>query len=326
MRRRDFIAGLGGAAVVGPRGAWAQQPVMPVIGFLANTSRDGGENLLAAARRGLDEAGYAEGQQILIESRWADDKDDRLQVLAADLVRSRVSVIIATFMRPALAAKAATSTIPILFATGNDPVKFGLVASLNKPGGNVTGVTYLTSLLGEKRLELLHALVPIATAVGVLVNPSDVNAEANLRNAQTAAAAIGLQTRVVNARTEAELDDAFAVLARQRASVLLVLNDPLFRNQRARIVSLSARQALPAIYTDRDFAEIGGLMSYGANVAEAFRLVGGYAGRILKGEKPAELPVLQPTKFEFVINLKTAKALGLAVPDKVLALADEVIE
>jgi putative tryptophan/tyrosine transport system substrate-binding protein len=326
MRRRDFIAGLGGAAVVGPRGAWAQQPVMPVIGFLANTSRDGGENLLAAARRGLDEAGYAEGQQILIESRWADDKDDRLQVLAADLVRSRVSVIIATFMRPALAAKAATSTIPILFATGNDPVKFGLVASLNKPGGNVTGVTYLTSLLGEKRLELLHALVPIATAVGVLVNPSDVNAEANLRNAQAAASAIGLQTRVVNARTEAELDDAFAVLARQRASVLLVLNDPLFRNQRAKIVSLSARQALPAIYTDRDFAEIGGLMSYGANVAEAFRLVGGYAGRILKGEKPAELPVLQPTKFEFVINLKTAKALGLAVPDKVLALADEVIE
>jgi ABC-type uncharacterized transport system substrate-binding protein len=266
------------------------------------------------------------GRNVAVEYRFAANQNDRLPALAADLVQRQVAVIFGSAIRATLAAKAATSNIPIVFATANDPVQFGLVASLNRPGGNITGTTWLTAALGEKRLGLLHQMAPAAASVALLVNPFNANAERNLQNAQAAALALGLRAHVVKAASEEEFDAALAEASRQRAGALLVLNDPLFTDRRSRLLAAVARHPLPAIYPGRDFVEDGGLMSYGASSADSHRQAGIYAGRILKGEKPADLPVVQPTKFELVFNLKTAKALGLDVPPTLLALADEVID
>jgi putative ABC transport system substrate-binding protein len=325
MRRREFIAFVGGATMW-PLAARAQRRTMPAMGLLSLNSREGMADLVAALHRGLNEAGYVEGLNLAIEYRWAGSKRDQLPALAADLVHREVAVFFASNVDAARAAKAATASIPIVFAIANDPVQFGLVASLNRPGGNVTGVTYLTAALGEKRLGLLHELVPAASSVGVLVNPNNANASVNLSHVEAAARNLGLQSHVVNASSQADLDGAFAAVAQKRAEVLLVLNDPLFRARRDQLIALGARQAIPAMFVDRDYARAGGLISYGASVADAYRQAGVYVGRILKGEAPADLPVLQPVKFELVINLKTAKVLGLEVPASLLALADEVIE
>jgi putative tryptophan/tyrosine transport system substrate-binding protein len=329
MQRRNFIALLGGATLsklAGPLPLNAQQSARSVIGFLSSTSKDGAAPYIAGLGRGLAEVGYADGRNLEIEFRWADDQIDRLPGLAADLVQQKVSVIVASAIRASLAAKAATSTIPVVFATANDPVQFGLVASLNRPGGNLTGVSYLSAELGEKRMQLLHELVPAASAIAVMVNPTNANAERNVRNVETAAHGIGLRTYLLTASTKKDFESAFARSAGPPADALLVLNDPLFFDQRSQITALAARYAVPVMYANRDYAEAGGLISYGANLTDAYRQVGVYVGRILKGEKPADLPVLLPTKFELVINLKTAKALGLVVSASLLARADEVIE
>jgi ABC-type uncharacterized transport system substrate-binding protein len=326
MRRREFIALLGGAAAAWPLAARAQQAAMPVIGFLSPTSPETMAHLLVALRQGLSETGYVEGRNLAIQYRWAHSQNDRLPTLAADLVRQRVAVIVASFIRASLAAKAATSTIPIVFTTANDPVQFGLVASLNRPGGNATGISFLTAALGEKRLEFLHELVPATTVVAVLVNPNNANAEINVNNIRAAARTVGSRVELLNVANERDLGSASAILDQRPAGALVVLNDPLFTDLRAEIVALAARHALPAIYGARESVEAGGLMSYGANTTDVFRQAGIYAGKILHGAKPADLPVLLPTRFELVINLKTAKALGLEVPAKLLALADEVIE
>jgi putative tryptophan/tyrosine transport system substrate-binding protein len=322
MRRRDFIALLGGAVTTLPLAARAQA-TMPVIGFMnLSTARPFME---AAVRQGLGETGYIEGQNVTTEYHWADGHNDRLLGLAADLVRRRVSVIAATGTPAALAAKDATTTIPIVFETAGDPVKLGLVASLNKPGRNITGVTQLSSELVSKRLGLLHDLVPGARMIGFLVNPIDPRAETQMEEMQQAALALGLQIHVLNAGTDAEIDTALARLAELRLGALVVGAGSLFSSSERLVASL-ARQGLPAMYQYREYAAAGGLISYGASLTDSYRQVGIYVGRLLKGDKPADLPVMRPTRFEMVINLATARALGLNIPPGVLALADEVIE
>ena len=327
MRRREFIAGLGSAATW-PMAAQAQQLALPVVGFVDAGSADAAASLAAAFRKGLSETGYVEGQNVTIEYHWLNGQFDRLPALIADLVRRRVAVIATPGSRPAaLAAKAATSTIPIVFAVGDDPVKLGLVASLARPGGNATGTNFFNAELVAKRLGLLHDLVAKAVRIAVLINPANASiAETTLRDVQEAARVIGVQIQVLNATTVSEIDTAFATLARERPDALFVGADTFFVSRRAQFVTLTARDRIPAAYSDRVAVEAGGLMSYGTDTADKYHQVGVYTGSILKGAKPTDLPVVQSTKFEFVINLTTAKALGLNVPQTLLALADEVIE
>ena len=327
MKRRAFITLLGGSAVW-PLSARAQQPAtVPVIGFLNSTSPAPWAHLVAAFRRGLGETGYVEGRDITIEYRWAEGHLDRLPALAADLVRRQAAVIVATGgTASGLAVKAATSTIPVVFTSSGDPVKEGLVASFNRPGGNATGLVVLLTAMEGKRLGLLREMVPTATLIAVLLNPGVPTFETQLNDVQEAARAVGQQIHILHASSEREIDAAFVKMVEVRAGALLVAADPIIFSQRDRLVALAARYAIPAIYELREYAGIGGLMSYGINLAEIYRLVGNYTGQILKGDKPADLPVQQATKFEFVINLTTAKVLGLEVPPGLSARADEVIE
>jgi putative ABC transport system substrate-binding protein len=326
MKRRQFITLLGGAAVW-PMAARAQQPAMPVIGFLHPTSLDTIAERLRAFRQGLKDTGHVEGQNVAIEYRWAEGQIDRLPALAVELVRRKVAVIVAAQgAASALAAKAATTTIPIVFNVPEDPARLGLVASLARPGGNLTGVNFVTGELVAKRLALLRELVPAATHVTALVNPTSPAAETTVRDLEPAARGMGLQIQVLNASTSREINAAFAVLVRERPDALYVGGDSLFTSRRVQFATLAARHAIPALYSSREFCDIGGLMSYGSNAADAWRQVGTYTSRILRGAKPTDLPVVQPSKFELVINAETARALGLIVPDKLLALADEVIE
>jgi putative tryptophan/tyrosine transport system substrate-binding protein len=326
MRRRELIVSLVGAAAW-PLSMRAQQPVMPVIGFLSITSRDTFAPRMAAFRKGLAETGYVENRNVAIEYRWADDAVDGLPALANDLARLQVAVIATGGgAAPALAAKAATARIPVVFAMGPDPVRLGLVASFNQPGGNVTGVTFLISDLGAKQLEFLHEMVPGAMRVGFLVNPDNPNAETEAAQAQAAAHALGKELLVVNASTEGELENAFATLGRQRVRAVIVSPNVFFFGRRDQIVALAVSHTMAAIYQSREFPEVGGLMSYGTSIDDAYWQAGIYVGHILKGEKPANLPVQQSTRVELVINLRTAKALGLTVPPTLLTRADEVIE
>jgi putative ABC transport system substrate-binding protein len=325
MRRREFIASLGGATVW-PLVAQAQQ-TKPLIGFLASQTPDLFANHLRAFRQGLSEAGYVEDRNVKVEYRWAQGQYNRLSMLAADLVNQHVDVIAAIGPPAALAAKAATSTIPFVFTSGGDVVKSGLVVSLNRPGGNATGVNLFTQAVEAKKLELLAKLVPTSTAFAFLINPHNPAAEGKMKEMQDAARGLSRELHVLNASNESEVDTAFASMAQLRVSALIVGSDPFFDDSlRVQLITLAARHSIPAIYGQREYAADGGLMSYGTSLADVFRQVGVYTGRILKGEKPADLPVVQPTKFEFVFNLKTVKTLDLTIPPTVLALADEVIE
>jgi putative ABC transport system substrate-binding protein len=326
VNRREFITLLGGAAAAWPLAGRAQQPAMPVIGYLGAGSPAPSAGPVAILRQGLAEAGYVEGRNVAIEYRFAEGKYDRLPSLAAELVRRQVAVIVAVPNPAALAAKAATTTIPIVFLTADDPVKLGLVANLARPGGNVTGASILFAELGPKQLGLLRELVPTAVRIGLLINPSNVNAADITKDLTAAGAAMGVQIEVVQASNILEIDAAFTSLVRKRADALVVGTDSFFFNRRLQLATLATRHAVPAVYNAREYAEAGGLMSYGTSLMEAFRQVGIYTGRILQDAKPADLPVVQSSKFEFVINLSTARALGLEIPPTLLARADEVIE
>jgi len=327
VRRREFITLLGGTAAAWPLAAGAQQPATPVVGFLRESSSDASTAILEALRQGLKETGFSEGQNVVIEYRWAERQNDQLPKLSADLVRRQVAVIVAAGNDAAIAAKAATTTIPIVFATGDDPVQMGIVASLNRPEGNITGVTFYSGVLG-KRVELLHELVPTATAIGLLVNPNSPTTETqvSVTEARAATRVLGQQLHIVNARNERDMDTGFAALKQKGVGALLISGNAVFTGQRDRLVALAARHSLPTMYPHDEFVAAGGLMSYGAGITDAYRQVGVYTGRILKGAKPSDLPVMLPTKYELVINLKTAKTLGLDIPAKLLALADKVIE
>jgi putative ABC transport system substrate-binding protein len=327
MRRREFITLLGGTAVAWPLTATAQQPSRPVIGFLHPTSPDTSVDRLRGFRQGLKDAGYVEGENVTIEYRWAEGQNDRLPALAAELTRQRVAVIATIGNLPAFAVKEATTTIPIVFVVAEDPVRLGLVASLNNPGGNLTGVNVFNAELTAKRLEFLRELVPAATRVAVLVNPVNATTTAaTLRDVETAARSMTLQIQILNASTGREINAAFATFVRERPDALFVDPDPFLASRRVQLVHLATLHKVPAIYPVRDYAEAGGLMSYGSNTAETFRQMGVYTGRILKGAKPADLPVMQASKFELVINADTARMLGLTVPPTMLTRADEVIE
>ena len=325
MKRREFITLLGGATAW-PLAARAQQPALPVIGYLNPGSPESDTPRLTGLRRGLNQSGYVEGRNLVIEYRWAGNQADRLPALAADLVQLRVAVIVAAGVLPALAAKAATTNIPIVFLVGADPTQLGLVASLNRPGGNLTGVNVFVGELGAKGLALLHELIPSATTIGFLENPNNPVLELTTRDVLAAAPVVGLKIQILKASTDREIDAAFASLVQARTGALLVGGDIFFNNRIERLVELAARHAIPTMYLTREFVAAGGLISYGISLTEQYRQVGLYTGRILKGEKPADLPVIQATKLELIINLKTAKALGLQIPDRLLALADEVIE
>jgi|SRR5271166_368515 len=327
LKRREFITLLGGAAATWPLAVRAQQPAIPVVGFLHTASPDTYARFIAAYRQGLSETGYVEGQNVLIEYRWAEGQYDRLPVLAADLVAHRVAVLAATGGNvTALAAKAATSTIPVVFISGFDPVKLGLVTSLNRPGGNATGVYLFTSAVEPKKLGLLSEIVPKAASIAVVLNPGNPQSEIVKKDDQVAAQRLNRQIVFVNAASEADFEPAFASIAQHGAGALVVASDPFFFSRHKELVALAARYAIPAIYEWRDFTVAGGLMSYGTDLADSYRLTGIYTGRILRGERPNNLPVQQPTKFQFVINLTTAKALGLTIPASLLSLADELIE
>ena len=327
MQRRELITLLGGTAAAWPLTVRAQQTAMPVIGYLSSFPADINPKLTQAFREGLNDAGFFEGRNLTIEYRWDEEgRYDRLPMMAADLVGRRVAVFFASPIPAALAAKAATATIPIVFAIGSDPVETGLVVSLNRPGGNVTGATFLSIELGAKRLELLHDLVPKIASIALLVNPNNPNAAVQTKEIQAATSALGLQLTLLSAGSQSDFDNAFATLVGQRSDALVVSADPFFFSHRDQLVALAMRHSVPAIYYAREFAVAGGLISYASSFGDSFRQAATYVGRILKGDKPADLPVMQPTKFELVINLKAAKALGLTVPPTLLARADEVIE
>jgi putative ABC transport system substrate-binding protein len=326
MKRREFITLLGGVAAAWPLTAQAQQP-LPVIGFLNSSSPDGYAPMASAFRQGLKETGYVDGHNVAIEYRWAEGRNDRLPSFVADLVQRKVNVIAATTTAAALAAKAATTTIPIVFETTADPVQLGLVASLNLPGGNVTGVTQTNMEIAPKRLELLHELVPTASVMALLVNPTDpALAESATKELQEAASILGLKLHVMQASTDRDFDAVFAKLIQLRAGGLVIGSDPFFTSRSQQLAKLTVDHAVPAVYQFREFAVAGGLLSYGAAITDAYRLAGNYTGRVLRGDKPADLPVQQATKVEMIINLKTAKALGLNVPNPLIGRADEVIE
>jgi putative ABC transport system substrate-binding protein len=327
MQRREFITLLGGTAAGWPLATRAQQPTMPVVGFIRDGSADGSARFVAAFRQGLSENGYVEGQNVTVEYHWLEGQYDRLPALMADVVRRHVAVIATPGNAPAIAAKAATATIPIVFGVGGDPVQLGLVASVARPGGNATGINFFNTVVATKRLRLLHDLVPNAARVAVLVNPANATtADSNLREVQEAAPTLGLQIQILNASAIGEIDAAYATFARERPDALFVTGDAFFVGRRVQLATLAASYKIPAAYSSRDYVAAGGLMSYGTDLADMFRQVGFYTGTILKGAKPADLPVLQATKFEFVINRTTANALGLTIPAGVLSIADEVIE
>jgi putative ABC transport system substrate-binding protein len=327
MQRREFITLLGGAVATWPLSVRAQQPTLPVVGFIRDGSADTSARFVAAFRKGLNETGYVEGQNVTVEYHWLEGQYDRLPALMADLVRRQVAVIATPGNVPTVAAKAATATIPIVFGVGDDPVKLGLVASLARPGGNATGINFFVQEVVAKRLRLLHDLVPKAVRIAVLVNPGNASvAESTLREVQEAAPTIGLQIQIINASTIGEIDAAFATFARERPDALFVAGDAFFLDRRVQLATLTARDRIPATYSVREPVAAGGLMSYGTDLADSFRQVGIYTGKILKGAKPADLPVLQSTKFEFVLNLQTARALGIEVPLHLQQIADEIIE
>jgi ABC-type uncharacterized transport system substrate-binding protein len=327
VRRRDFIAAVGGAAAIWPLTGRAQQPTLPVVGFIRDGSADANARYAAAFRKGLNETGYVEGQNVTVEYHWLEGQYDRLPALMADLVRRQVAVIATPGTTPTLAAKAATAKIPIVFGVGEDPVKLGLVASLARPGGNATGINFFANEVVAKRLRLLHELVPKIVRVAVLVNPGNASVAATtMRDVQEAGPTIGLKTQIFNATTIGEINAAFDTFARERPDALLVAADALFVSRAAQFIILTARDRIPAIYPIRDFVPAGGLMSYGTDFPDVFHQVGVYTGKILKGAKPADLPTLQSTRFEFVLNVQTARALGIEVPSGLLAIADEVIE